>query len=212
MVARIPAVRHPDTVSRSVPRRDGRTTDTRERIIEVAIATFIERGYSATTLQEIADRLGLTKAALYYHFSSKDELVRAVMQPLLDDMHAFVEIAAEADLTPRRLLSAYVDTVLGNRDRCMALGRDPSLIAAVIDDDWVEFWIEPIQRRLLRADPDPEVRIRSIAAISALGRSFLLTDVPTEEIRDVAVDVALETLGIDAAAADRPIPAGGLVP
>lgn len=204
-------VRSPETVPTRIVRRDGRTTDTRDRIIEVAIATFTERGYSATTLQEIADRLGLTKAALYYHFASKDELVRAAMQPLLDDMHAFVEIAAEPDLTPRRLLSAYVDTVLGNRERCMALGRDPSLIAAVVDDDWVEFWVEPIQRRLLRPDPDPEVRIRSIAAISALGRSFLLADVPTDEIRDVAVGVALETLRIDSAAADRPIPSGGLV-
>ena len=47
-------------------------TGTRERIKQVALELFTEQGYEGTSLREIAERLGVTKAALYYHFKSKD--------------------------------------------------------------------------------------------------------------------------------------------
>ncbi len=53
---------------------DQRTT-TRERILHEAEQLFVERGYHATALQEVADRVGITKAALYYHFSSKAQIL-----------------------------------------------------------------------------------------------------------------------------------------
>ena len=46
--------------------------DTRERILDTALDMFIERGYDKTSLREIAERVGVTKPALYYHFSSKE--------------------------------------------------------------------------------------------------------------------------------------------
>jgi AcrR family transcriptional regulator len=55
--------------------------DTRERILQAAAELFTEQGYDATSLREIADRLGFTKAALYYHFQSKDEILRALLEP-----------------------------------------------------------------------------------------------------------------------------------
>jgi AcrR family transcriptional regulator len=54
---------------------------TRERILEAASELFTEQGYDATSLREIADRLGFTKAALYYHFQSKDEILQALLEP-----------------------------------------------------------------------------------------------------------------------------------
>jgi AcrR family transcriptional regulator len=56
--------------------------DTRQRILDEAQALFVERGYEATSLREIAERVGVTKAALYYHFTSKEELLRALLEPL----------------------------------------------------------------------------------------------------------------------------------
>ena len=47
---------------------DERRTDTREQIRRLALQLFAERGYDGTSLREIADRLGITKAAVYYHF------------------------------------------------------------------------------------------------------------------------------------------------
>ena len=55
----------------------GRRGDTRERIQQVALELFAEQGYERTSLREIAERLGVTKAALYYHFKSKEDIVRS---------------------------------------------------------------------------------------------------------------------------------------
>jgi AcrR family transcriptional regulator len=57
--------------------------DTRSEILAVASELFGEQGYDATSLREIAERLGITKAALYYHFPSKDELLRVLLEPMV---------------------------------------------------------------------------------------------------------------------------------
>ncbi|MDL4772576.1 MULTISPECIES: TetR/AcrR family transcriptional regulator [Thermomonosporaceae] len=59
------------------PRR--RRKDTRQRIQDVALELFLERGYDQTSLREIAERLDVTKAALYYHFKTKEEIVGALV-------------------------------------------------------------------------------------------------------------------------------------
>ena len=50
---------------------------TRERIQAIALELFAEQGYDKTSLREIAEGLGVTKAALYYHFNSKEDIVRS---------------------------------------------------------------------------------------------------------------------------------------
>lgn len=57
------------------------TPDTKERILEVARELFTEQGYDATSLRQIAERLGFTKAALYYHFQSKEQLLQTLLEP-----------------------------------------------------------------------------------------------------------------------------------
>ncbi|MEV4556753.1 helix-turn-helix domain-containing protein [Kitasatospora sp. NPDC049285] len=69
-------------------------SDTRARIIDVALELFAEHGYEKTSLREIADRLGVTKAALYYHFKTKDDIVRGIVEKMaapIDDAIAFGE-------------------------------------------------------------------------------------------------------------------------
>ncbi|MCX5212184.1 TetR/AcrR family transcriptional regulator [Kitasatospora sp. NBC_00240] len=57
-------------------------SDTRGRIIRVALELFSEQGYEQTSLREIADRLGVTKAALYYHFKTKDDIVHGIVDTM----------------------------------------------------------------------------------------------------------------------------------
>ncbi|MFI9269478.1 TetR/AcrR family transcriptional regulator [Kitasatospora sp. NPDC052896] len=57
-------------------------SDTRARIIAVALDLFAEQGYEKTSLREIADRLGVTKAALYYHFKTKDDIVHGIVDSM----------------------------------------------------------------------------------------------------------------------------------
>jgi AcrR family transcriptional regulator len=70
---------------------------TRERILEAASELFTEQGYDATSLREIAERLGFTKAALYYHFQSKDEILRALLEPFETTVRELVERLEAAD-------------------------------------------------------------------------------------------------------------------
>jgi AcrR family transcriptional regulator len=64
---------------------------TRERILDVALDLFVEKGYEKTSLREIAERMGFTKAALYYHFASKSELLMALHLRL----HRLTEVALD---------------------------------------------------------------------------------------------------------------------
>ncbi len=55
---------------------------TRERILAIALDLFVEQGYEETSLRQIAERVGVTKAALYYHFRSKDEILLTLHEPV----------------------------------------------------------------------------------------------------------------------------------
>ncbi|WP_218004928.1 TetR/AcrR family transcriptional regulator [Actinomadura macra] len=59
-----------------------RRKDTRQRIQDVALELFLERGYDQTSLREIAERLEVTKAALYYHFRTKEDIVTSLVEDI----------------------------------------------------------------------------------------------------------------------------------
>src|SRR5437763_13746816 len=82
------------------------TNVTCSRIQDVAPALFATRGYDATSLQEIASALDVTKAALYYHFPSKAELLHSLADPLLDGERTLLPgyTAARLDAAARRAL------------------------------------------------------------------------------------------------------------
>jgi TetR/AcrR family transcriptional regulator, mexJK operon transcriptional repressor len=63
----------------------------RARILAVARAAFIERGYADVSMQEIADAAGLTKAAIYYHFADKEQLFNQVFLDEVDRLYSGVE-------------------------------------------------------------------------------------------------------------------------
>ncbi|MEV4397773.1 helix-turn-helix domain-containing protein [Nonomuraea sp. NPDC049607] len=77
----------------------GRRTDTRERIQRVALELFAERGYDKTTLQEVAERLGITRPALYYHFRTKEEILTGVVDHLVVSIDELVAWAGEQPRT-----------------------------------------------------------------------------------------------------------------
>src|SRR4051794_569935 len=72
--------------------------DARSRIQKVALELFIEEGYDKTSLREIAEKLGVTKAALYYHFPTKDDIVNSLIEQRIV---AVEELLAWAEEQPR---------------------------------------------------------------------------------------------------------------
>jgi AcrR family transcriptional regulator len=79
-------------------RVDERRTNTREQIRTVALEMFAERGYDGTSLREIAEQLGVTKAALYFHFRTKEEILTAILRGYLDGI---ADLVAQAEAEPR---------------------------------------------------------------------------------------------------------------
>lgn len=90
--------------------RQRRRGDTRQRIQDVAIELFAEQGYEKTSLREIAERLDVTKAALYYHFKTKEDILISLFEDLTRPMDELIEWgkAQPHSLdTKRELLSRY---------------------------------------------------------------------------------------------------------
>ena len=176
-------------------RRDGRTTDTRARIEAVALELFIAKGFTHTTLQDIADRLELTKAALYYHFPSKAALIKSLVRPVIDDIDAFLDEAERVALEPRALLEGFFDLNYTHRTVLLAITSDPSALSVADAEGWVPRLASQAQRLLAGPNPGPEQRIRALMAVNGLSRAAtLLADIDHDELRATAVDVALDTL------------------
>jgi AcrR family transcriptional regulator len=73
------------------PVRRGRPGHSLDSLLDVAVAAFIERGYEATSMDELATRLGVTKSAIYHHVPSKVELLRLALDRALDGLFAVLE-------------------------------------------------------------------------------------------------------------------------
>lgn len=75
--------------------KDGRRTDTRARIRAIAMELFADQGYDKTSMREIAERLGVTKAALYYHFQTKQDIVADLFDSLPEGINGIVDWARQ---------------------------------------------------------------------------------------------------------------------
>src|SRR5580700_2630772 len=91
---------------------------TRERILDVALELFIDKGYDKTSLREIAERMGFTKAALYYHFASKGDLLMALHLRLHQLTEAALDGLGDGPVTMRAwedFLDQTIDKLQANR-------------------------------------------------------------------------------------------------
>jgi AcrR family transcriptional regulator len=113
--------------------------DTRQRLLDVAVALISQHGFAGTSLQMIADELGFTKAAIYYHFRTRDQLLIALMEPLLQQIRQVVE-TAESQHTPRTQMDAMVQGFAG------VVAKNRSLAAVMVFD--------PSVHRVLQSQPE----------------------------------------------------------
>lgn len=158
------------------------------------------RGVEKTSLREIAEQLGITKAALYYHFRSKDELLRSLVDPFFEDIDRLLAgIEAAGTVPPRQFLESYFDLVARHRSMLQLLIRDLSGFAHVGLEDKILGWQVRLQHLLVGPDAGPADRIRAVVALGGLqDTAALLPDLPTEQVRPVAVAAACAALGLPA--------------
>lgn len=117
-------------------RRYPKGLETRERIMETALRLFAERGYTAVTVEDIAEAAGLTKGALYYWFSDKDDLGRDLQHELYERLAnlAMAEFEPEGDLVTnmRRAFDVFLNA-LGTSGHARFFLRDAWIIP-VLDE------------------------------------------------------------------------------
>jgi AcrR family transcriptional regulator len=101
---------------------------TRARILAIASELFAERGYAGTSIADIAGRLGTTKAALYYHFRSKAEILDAL---LAKPVAAYARLLESGPRSPEDLLAAVIDTTAESSGLHSMIGNDPSARAVL---------------------------------------------------------------------------------
>jgi AcrR family transcriptional regulator len=180
----------------------------RERIVDVAEELFAERGYGGTSLRHIAEHLGISKAAVYYHFHTKADIAKVVVGRALDAMAEMVDrlLIAGTDVTAwQRALPQIVDVALAHRRRLFVFERDENTYAALFQGDpEIEVRFAEQQRRIgaIFAAPDLDVatRIRLGCVTGALLIPLTMLsdhyqDVPEEALREQLQVVITSLLG-----------------
>jgi AcrR family transcriptional regulator len=174
--------------------------ETRERILEVALELIADHGFAATSTREISERLGFTKAALYYHFRTKDDLLAAIVAPAMDDLRLLVQGcgAYPPKGLRRQVVNGYVDLVASHEDLIKVLADDPSArrcgaLAVAL----------PLYERLAQLlsgtdKPDAAQRARVRAALAAV-HAALLGAAPDDDravVQAMAQTAARAVLGL----------------
>src|SRR3954452_5784897 len=88
--------------------REEKKAQTRERLIEAAARVFAEKGFAATSLDEVADAAGLTKGAVYSNFENKEDLVRAVLEVNQRRQHSISEATGDGTLEQQAAKAAQL--------------------------------------------------------------------------------------------------------
>jgi AcrR family transcriptional regulator len=170
-----------------------RPSGTKQRIQEVARELFVAQGVKNTSLRQISERLGITKPALYYHFASRDELVRSIVSPLIEDTEAF--LAGHAPSQTRDLLEDYFDLLWRNRDVLTMIIRDPTTLATLDLAERAFQWRREIITLLIGPEPDPAARIHATVALGGMSDCAVeYAELPFDTVKAAAVNAAIAAL------------------
>ena len=158
---------------------------TRQQILETAQRLFTEHGYDATSLQMIADELGLTKAAVYYHFRAKVDIRHEIMRPRVERLKTLLDEAAAIRGRRARvehLVNGFVDFFVEFRQYDLT-STDPAAKREKLD-------LESLSTRrhalaLIFGDSPTAVERLSFMAVSFIpGYLPELADLTDEELRE----------------------------
>jgi AcrR family transcriptional regulator len=160
---------------------DDPTPDTRQRILDVALDLFTEQGFDGTSLRQIAEQLGVTKAALYYHFESKDDILMALHMRLHEFGKDALSQMGDEPVTLElwgELLDQIVDQMLGQRKIFLMHERNQAALEKLHRKDH-DAEHEDLQNQFRRVLADTRVpledRVRMAASFGVVFSSLFLT-------------------------------------
>jgi AcrR family transcriptional regulator len=172
------------------------------RVVSAAIDLFTEHGVGGTSLQMIADAIGVTKAAVYHQFKTKDEIVVAAAEAELARVEAALE-AAEIEPDPDRaretLIARIVDLAVERRRMESALVGDPVLNRFFAGHEPFHRVMDRLYRGLMGDDAGPEALLSAAMLTAAIGGAAmhpLAERLDDDALRSQLVQLARRFLGL----------------
>jgi len=180
-----------------------RAADSRQRFIDAAVRLFARHSFAGTSLQMIADEVGVTKSAVHHHFRTREELLTAVVEPLAGELRAAVA-AAETQRTRRaraeRMLTGFIDVVIRNRVLVPVLGGDPGTIEILRSHADMSDLGERLLKLLAAVDPGVGGWIKADLTVSgiACGMGVRALELDDDVLREHLVAAGRRILGLRA--------------
>src|SRR4051794_25532205 len=176
-------------------------TAAQTRVLDAAIKLIAERGVSGTSLQMIADAMGVTKAAVYRQFKTKEEIVIAITERELGRIEDALE-AAEAEghgLRAREvLLDRMIDQAIERRGVVSVPQFDPVIIRLQAEYEPFQQFIERLYAALLGTDGGEQARLHAAMLSSAISVAVmhpLLADVDGDTLRAYLKEMTRRMIG-----------------
>jgi AcrR family transcriptional regulator len=184
-------------------------TDTRARVQKVALELFAEQGYEKTSLREIAERLSVTKAALYYHFKSKEDIVHSFTDDYFAEIDALLEWAKDlprSEQAQREMFDRYVGIVLARSEVFRFLEQNRATVQSMEAGEAGKERFARFRGRLdalvdLLAGPGAPLRDRVRATTAVLSVSatclFYLQQVDdADKLRAIVLEIATDLIPV----------------
>ncbi|MEU0495869.1 TetR family transcriptional regulator [Mycobacterium sp. NPDC006124] len=182
-------------------RRSVEAGPTRQRLVDVAVELFTRHSVAGTSLQMISDELGLTKSAIYHHFRTREELLGAVIEPLMAEVGDLLE-AAEARRGVRaradHFLVGFATLAAANRDLVPLLSGDPGVLELL---RMRSEWAAVVRRQMsLLAEVEPGLggQVKAVMVMSGLASAVSVDygDVDEGALRHQLIAAGRRTLGL----------------
>ncbi|MBQ0892181.1 TetR/AcrR family transcriptional regulator [Micromonospora sp. U56] len=178
------------------------TGGTRERIQAVALELFTEQGYERTSLREIAERLNVTKAALYYHFKSKDEIVNSLVEDRvrrIDELIAWARSQPPTRATRRALVNRYADMMFASEQPSVMrfFEQNQTVLKSLSAGMQMRERMLGLADQLCQGDKSPAAQLRATLTLFAVHSSWFAVRTPhitDQERKKIALEVADELL------------------
>ena len=172
------------------------------RVIAAALDLFAERGVSGTSLQMISDAMGVTKAAVYHQFKSKDEIVLAVAEIELGRLEVAVDVAAAHGCNVRAretLLEQVIDLAVARRRVASLLQSDPVMVRFLAEHEPFRRLMDRLFAVLLGERPTAETQVQAAMLSGAIGGAVvhpLAADLDDDTLRTHLLRLARRLFGL----------------
>jgi AcrR family transcriptional regulator len=172
------------------------------RVVTAAMDLFARYGVGGTSLQMIADEIGVTKAAVYHQYKTKDEIILAAAESELGRLIAVIEVA-ENESSPKRardsLIAGIVDLAVDRGRSASTILSDPVIVGFFADHDTFRDVMHRLRQILVGDDSGPEASVRTamlIAAISGAVMHPFVADLDDELVRTELLRLARRFLSL----------------